>query len=108
MITFEAADMIWDSFKLIFFYLENLSEQMISFTRLKFMLIQFFKYKSYAFIVLKGVLNEQLQLNDEASQLTEIFDSDKMDTSFSPIEEIIRKLPREQLAGDGTGTILFQ
>ncbi|CAF4130377.1 unnamed protein product, partial [Rotaria magnacalcarata] len=25
-----------------------------------------------------------------------------MDTSFSPIEEIIRKLSREQLEGDGT------
>ena len=37
-----------------------------------------------------------------------MFDSDKMDTSFSPIEEIIRKLSREQLEGDGTGTILFQ
>ena len=42
----------------IFFYLEKLSEQMISFTRLKFMLIQFFKYKSYVFLFLKRVLNE--------------------------------------------------
>ena len=42
----------------IFFYLGKLDEQMISFRMLKFMLIQFFKYKSYVFLFLKGVLNE--------------------------------------------------